>query len=149
MGAKRLPMRKLREILRLKYERRMGHRAIARACGVGVGTVSEYVRRARQAGLIWPLPPDLDDRTLEAQLFTTAEPNRERVPPDVARIHQELKRKRSRSGVVDNPINVGPARIVGESFFPQPRRQRRDVAGRMILDALQHIDQIGVRIDLL
>ena len=33
MGAKRLQMRKLREILRLKYERRMGHRAIARACG--------------------------------------------------------------------------------------------------------------------
>ncbi len=92
MGAKRLPMRKLREILRLKYERRMGHRAIARACGVGVGTVSEYVRRARQAGLSWPLPPDLDDRSLEAQLFTVAEPNRERVAPDVARIHQELKR---------------------------------------------------------
>jgi transposase len=85
-------MRKLREILRLKYERRMGHRAISRASGVGVGTVSEYVCRARDAGLSWPLPPDLDDRTLEAQLFTPAEPNRERVPPDVARIHQELKR---------------------------------------------------------
>ena len=55
MGAKRLQMRKLREILRLKYARRMGHRSIARACGVGVGTVSEYVRRARQAGLRWPL----------------------------------------------------------------------------------------------
>ena len=51
MGAKRLPMRKLREILQLKYVRRMGHRAIARACGVGVGTVSEYVSRARRAGL--------------------------------------------------------------------------------------------------
>ncbi len=63
MGAKRLLMRKLREILRLKYERRMGHRAIARACGVGVGSVSEYVGRARRAGLTWPLPPDLDDGT--------------------------------------------------------------------------------------
>ena len=92
MGAKRLTMRKLREILRLKYERRMGHRAIARSCGVGVGTVSEYVSRARQAGLGWPLPPDLDDRTLEAELFAAPEPNRERVPPDVALIHQELKR---------------------------------------------------------
>ena len=61
MGAKRLPMRKLREILRLKYERRLSHRAIARACGVGVGTVSEYVRRARRAGLGWPLPAELDD----------------------------------------------------------------------------------------
>jgi len=92
MGAKRLPMRKLREILRLKYERSMRHRAIARACGVGVGTVSEYVRRARKAGLSWPLPADLDDGTLEARLFEAPEPKRERIPPDVARIHQELKR---------------------------------------------------------
>jgi transposase len=85
-------MRELREILRLKYERRMSHRAIAGACGVGVGTISEYVRRAKHAGLSWPLPPDLDDRSLEAQLFTVAAPDRDRVPPDVARIHQELKR---------------------------------------------------------
>lgn len=92
MGAKRLRMRKLREILRLKYERRMGHRAISRACGVGLGTVSEYVRRARREGLSWPLPPELDDRSLEAKLFPVAEPNRERISPDVARIHQELKR---------------------------------------------------------
>jgi len=44
MGAKRLPMRKLREILRLKYERSMRHRAIARACGVGVGTTSALAK---------------------------------------------------------------------------------------------------------
>lgn len=92
MGAKRLQMRKLREILRLKYERRMGHRAIARACGVGLGTVSEYVRRARREGLSWPLPPELDDRSLEGRLFPVAEPNRERILPDASRIHQELKR---------------------------------------------------------
>jgi transposase len=85
-------MRKLREILRLKYERQMRHRAIARACGVGVGTVSEYVSRARRAGLSWPLPIDLDDGTLEARLFAVPEPKRERIPPDLARIHQELKR---------------------------------------------------------
>jgi transposase len=85
-------MRKLREVLRLKYERRMRHRAIARACGVGVGTVSEYVARARNAGLSWPLPADLDDGTLEARLFASPAPKRERVPPDVVRIHQELKR---------------------------------------------------------
>ena len=92
MGARRLSMRKLREILRLKYSRRMGHRAIARACGVGVGTVSEYVSRARRAGLSWPLPPDLDDGTLEVRLFAAPAPQRERIRPDVARIHQELKR---------------------------------------------------------
>jgi transposase len=70
----------------------MRHRAIARACGVGVGTVSEYLGRARRAGLSWPLPADLDDTTLEARLFAVPDPKRERVPPDVVQIHQELKR---------------------------------------------------------
>ncbi len=92
MGAKRLSMRKLREILRLKHERGLGHRAIARACGIGVGTVSSYVGRARRAGLSWPLPEDLDDAGLEARLFPAPEAGQERIPPDLAAIHQELKR---------------------------------------------------------
>ncbi len=58
-------------------------------------------------------------------------------------------RNRSDSGVVDNAIDVGSAGIVREALFPQSRRQGRDVAGRVILDALQHVDQVGVRIDLL
>lgn len=92
MGADRLPMRQIHEILRLKHEGRLSCRAIARACGVGVGTVSEYVRRAQRAGLAWPLPPELDEATLEARLFPPAETGREQVPPDLVRIHQELKR---------------------------------------------------------
>jgi len=54
----RLSMRQVREILRLKYEQRLPHRAIARACGVGLGTVCEYCRRVQQAALSWPLPPE-------------------------------------------------------------------------------------------
>ena len=49
MAAMRLLMRRLREILRLKHACGLSHRAIASANGVGAGTVSEYVRRARQA----------------------------------------------------------------------------------------------------
>jgi len=85
-------MRQIREILRLKHDQGLRHRAIARACGVGVGTVSEYLGRVQRAGLGWPLPPELDDAALEARLFTTAEPGRERVAPDCGWIHQELKR---------------------------------------------------------
>ena len=49
MAASRLLMRQLREFLRLKYEARLPQRAIARACGVGLGTVTAYLQRAR-----WP-----------------------------------------------------------------------------------------------
>jgi len=90
MGAERLPMRRVRDVLRLKNER-LSHRRIARACGMGVGTVSEYVERARRAGVSWPLPPELDDVALEARLFPAAPAGRERVLPDLRAIHQELK----------------------------------------------------------
>ena len=91
MGMSRLLMRQLREILRLKHEG-LPHRAIARACGVGVGTVSEYLRRAGKAGLAWPLPPDLEEAVIDARLFPRADPSRERQAPDLAWVHQELKK---------------------------------------------------------
>jgi hypothetical protein len=72
-------MRQVREILRLKYEQHLAHRAIARACGVGLGTVSEYCRRARQASLTWPLPAESDDAQLEARFFRQRERRRGRA----------------------------------------------------------------------
>ncbi len=94
MTTERLLMRQVREILRLKYEQRLPHRAIARACGVGVGTVSEYCRRAHRAGLTWPLPEDWDDGQLEGRLFQRVGDlvGVPRPRPDMAWIHQELKR---------------------------------------------------------
>ncbi len=94
MAAERLPMRKLREILRLTYEAGLLQRAIAQTCGVGLGTVSNYLQRARAAGLRWPLPPELDEAALEARLFTrpsSAGPA-DRALPDWAEFHPELKK---------------------------------------------------------
>ncbi len=54
MAATRLLMRRLRELLRLKYEAGLSHRAIAQACAVGLGTVSAYLARATAAGVTWP-----------------------------------------------------------------------------------------------
>jgi transposase len=87
-------MRQVREILRLKYEQRLPHRAIARACGVGVGTVWAYCRRARTAGLTWPLPAEWDDAQLEARLFRRVADvvGVPRPRPDLAWVHHELKR---------------------------------------------------------
>ena len=58
--AKRLSMRKIKEVLRLKFELGLGHRQIARSCGINHGTVGDYIRRAEAAGLEWPLPGALD-----------------------------------------------------------------------------------------
>jgi transposase len=86
-------MRKLREILRLKFEVGLPHRAIAQACGVGVGTVSEYVQRAAAAGLRWPIPDDLDDVALEARVFAgSVAANAGRALPEWTWVHRELRR---------------------------------------------------------
>ena len=86
-------MRRLRDVLRLKYEAGLPQRAIARACGVGLGTVSTYLQRATAAGVTWPLRDDLDDGALEARLFPRATAvATDRVVPHWIELHQELKR---------------------------------------------------------
>ena len=92
MPARRLLMRKIREILRLRHEQGLSHEAVAQACAVGVGTVNRYLRRAVRRGLGWPLPAELDDAALEARLFPRAAPAAGRARPDCAYIHRELKR---------------------------------------------------------
>jgi transposase len=88
-------MRKIKEVLRLKWEGGLSNRAIAVSCGVGVTTVREYLVRAARAGLSWPLSEDVEEQALEALLFKTplSAPARQRPLPDWERIHQELKRK--------------------------------------------------------
>ena len=87
-------MRRLRELLRLKYDAGLSHRAIAQACAMGLGTVTTYLQRAAAAGLSWPLPESLDDGALEARLFARpARPlARDRVVPEWAQLHHELKK---------------------------------------------------------
>jgi transposase len=94
MAATRLLMRRLRELLRLKYEAGLSHRAIAQACAVGLGTVSGYLARATAVGVTWPLPEDLDDAALEARLFARPlDPaRRDQTLPAWAQLHHELKR---------------------------------------------------------
>jgi transposase len=95
MAAQRLSMRKLRELLRLRFEAKLTTRSIAASLGIGNGTVCDYLGRARVAKLTWPLPPELDDdAALTALLFPEdAKAQAERPEPDWARVHAELKKK--------------------------------------------------------
>jgi len=88
-------MRKIQEVLRLKWKSGLSTRAIARSCSISPTTVSEYVRRAQAAGLSWPLPEALDEDQLYQMLFLKPAPASERVipQPDWKTIHKELRRK--------------------------------------------------------
>ena len=91
---KRLPMRKIREALRLRADGFSG-RQVAQSLAVGRATISEYFRRADVEGLRWPLPADLSDAELERRLFpySRGEARRAVPQPDWAYVHAELRRK--------------------------------------------------------
>ncbi|MGB5568174.1 MAG: IS21 family transposase, partial [Sedimenticolaceae bacterium] len=88
-------MRKIQEVLRLKWSQGLSNRQIAKACGIARPTVGEYLRRAAEAGLAWPLPAGLDEANLERQLFPPPPslPAQVRGEPDWSLVHQELRRK--------------------------------------------------------
>ena len=93
MANERLPMHKIKEVLRLKYECRLSNRVIGRSLHVGRESVARCLKRAEQVGLTWPLPAELTEGELEARLFPPAEisVSAERPLPDCERIYNELR----------------------------------------------------------
>jgi transposase len=69
LPAKRLSIRKVREVLRLKYGVGMGSRQIAQGCSISHATVHEYLKRTESAGIKWPLDAKWTDIRLEKALF--------------------------------------------------------------------------------
>lgn len=88
-------MRKVKEVLRLSWGCALSNRKVARSCSTTHGTVAEYVRRARRAGLSWPLPEDLDDARLEELLWPPPVliSTEERPLPDWSVVDRELRGK--------------------------------------------------------
>jgi len=66
-------MRKLREVLRLKFEQDLSQQDIANSVNVAKSTIYEYLFRAEKAKLSWPLSPEMDDETLENLLYPNQE----------------------------------------------------------------------------
>jgi transposase len=88
-------MRKIREVLRLRFAQGLSQRAIGGSLGLSAGAVNTYLNRARLAGLEWPLPDGLDDAGLEGRLYPPppAVATDQRPVPDWAVVHRELRRR--------------------------------------------------------
>jgi len=88
-------MRKIKEILRLKYGCGLSHRDIAQSCRMAQSTVTLYLQRAKDAGLTWPLGEELTEEDLNIRLFPSRPEPFVRLPakplPDFARVHEELR----------------------------------------------------------
>ena len=88
-------MRKIREVLRLRFGQGLSQRAIGGSLGLSAGAVNACLSRARLSGLGWPLPDGLDDARLEALLYPPLPQvaTEQRPVPDWAVVHRELRRR--------------------------------------------------------
>ena len=95
MPQERLPVRKIREVIRLHQETELSNRAIARVCKVSNSTVGEYLERAEKICLGWPLPEGINDDELYQQLFPDKDKvdNRARSMPNWEDIQRELSKR--------------------------------------------------------
>lgn len=95
MAARRLSMRKIKEVLRLKWQNGCSNKKVATSCNIARSTVREYLKRAQEEGLSWPLDPELGDADIENLLFSATQNSvpGKRQMPDMEYLYQELKKK--------------------------------------------------------
>lgn len=95
MANQRITMRKIREVLRLRFAAQLTVRKISASTKISVGGIQKLLTKANNLSLTWPLPDELDDSQL-AQMFypraDTRSSSRFEIP-DWAEVHRELKPK--------------------------------------------------------
>ena len=95
MAKGRLTMRKVKEILRLKWDLGRSHRETCRALRVSAGAVTGALERARAAKLDWPAVAVMSEEELEARLYVRLEnatAPAKRALPDWAEVEAERRR---------------------------------------------------------
>ena len=144
MPGERVSMRKIRELLRLRWEHRLSQRTIGQSLRLSQGSISEYLGRARRAGLSWPLPDDLDDERLEALLFPPPPdvPLDQRPVPDWAAVHRDLRRPNMTLALLWEEYRAGSANGFGYSWFCD---LYREWAGRLE-PTLRQVHMAGERL---
>jgi transposase len=143
---KRLPMRKIRDVIRLSAEG-LSTRQMAASLAIGRTTLQGYLERAQEAGLSWPLPPEMSDADLERLLYprTAREAARRAFQPDWAYVHRELRRKGVTLRLLweeyraDNPEGYGYSRFCElytrwEGKLTPVMRQRHPAGERLFVD---------------
>lgn len=93
MPRKRTEMRKIRDVLRLKFEVGLSNRDIGKCLNLGPATVSEVLARFKTSELSWPLPDSLSDHHLESKLYVMAPAKRKKRLPNFMQMKTELKHR--------------------------------------------------------
>lgn len=131
MPAEKTPMRKIREILRLKWTSKLSNREIAKSCSTARSTVAACIERGSNAGLSWPLPDHLDDTALEHLLYPSviASEVAVRAMPDWSLLQKEMRKK-----------NVTLALLWDEYKANQPSGYQYSQFCKLYSDFTDHVD---------
>ncbi|MCB1075873.1 MAG: IS21 family transposase [Simkania sp.] len=86
-------MRKIKEILRLKFEKRLSNRQIAKSISVANSTVHLCLSKAKKANISWPLSEKVSEKQLELLLYSKDVKEQGDFSPDFEYMFKELKRK--------------------------------------------------------
>lgn len=94
MPNQRVAMRKIREILRLRFDVGLTFRQISQCADVITGAIQKMLKRLAAASVSWPLPEGMSDAQLARLLYpeSDSQPG-DLEDPDWAGVHMELRRK--------------------------------------------------------
>lgn len=92
MSTTPITMKKLKDILRLKYGYKLSHRQIATSLAISPSVVSRYAARAAHIGITsWPLDEKWDDTNLKRAFLQSKPPLKKHSLPNWQSVHDELK----------------------------------------------------------
>jgi len=113
--AQAIAMRRIREVLRLKYECALSNAQIAAAVRIAKGSVANYLAAAITAGLTYAETATLDDAALRARLQPASPGQAQFAQPDFAHVHREFAAQGRDAAAV-----VGRVSGAGERHSLQP-----------------------------
>jgi predicted transcriptional regulator len=97
MPTKGVTMRKIKSILRLRYELKLSQHQIADSLGLSSGVVNKYLKRTEKLGIFWPLPRGIDSEASLRERLQPAQQSNHSIQSkhaiDFPAMHQELQRK--------------------------------------------------------
>jgi transposase len=94
MAQKRLSMRKIKEIIRLRFEKNLSQQSIAYSLLLPKSTVGDCLSRLKSLGLNWSEALIFSEEELETALYPgVPKDKKEVIAPDWSYVHQELRRK--------------------------------------------------------
>jgi transposase len=152
MPRARIAMRKVKEVLRLRYDLRLSYSQIRRSCGVSNGTLNGLLNRAAKLGLTsWEQVRDLSEDALEKTLFRRADDGQwleQRPLPGWAEVERELRRHKhlTLKLVWGEHLQANPGGYGFSQFCALFRRWRRS-QGRGVTMRQEHRPGEALQVD--